>query len=239
MNLFEKKFIKNAAITHAIGVAEVTAIKKIHASQKIVRIPNGYSPGHTKDGNYNGSELIFGYCGRLNIKQKGLDLFLEAFKLYKKNGGLGKVVIIGNGKDRIKLEKIAVSLGIENFIYFKGALFGDEKISQLKKFTFFVHTSRWDGIPTGVLEAAGLGIPLFITQETNLMGYVQKYGAGICIQKACVGDILTSLDDAATLFKERKLFDVSNAAMKMVNDELNWSQIAKRYLNNMYLKIEI
>ena len=239
MNLFEKKFIKNAAITHAIGVAEVTAIKKIHASQKIVLIPNGFTPCHTKDANYNRSELVFGYCGRLSIKQKGLDIFLEAFTLYKKNGGIGKIVIIGDGNDRIKLEKIAINLGIENFINFKGALFGDEKINQLKKFTFFVHTSRWDVIPTGVLEAAGLGIPLFITQETNLLEYVQKYDAGICIPKASVENILSSLDDANALFKNRKLDEVSIAAMKMVNDELNWSHIAKRYLNNMYLKVKI
>ncbi len=86
--LFEKKIIKHAEAVHCIGASEVSALKSLISTAKTVLIPNGqnatgiaYSPVPKKA---NSEVLTFGFCGRIDIETKGLDLLLKGFSVYLK-----------------------------------------------------------------------------------------------------------------------------------------------------------
>ena len=53
----------------------------------------------------------------------------------------------------------------------------------MSEFDSFVLTSRWEGMPTVLLDAAALGIPLIVVPETNFAGYVKEFGCGLIIEK--------------------------------------------------------
>lgn len=97
--------------------------------------------------------------GRLAIKQKGLDLLISGFSEYRAAGGSGKLWLVGEGPDKCILEDMCEHNNIKNEVRFLGVKFGEEKIRVISRMDVFVHTSRWDGIPMSVLEAAGLSKP--------------------------------------------------------------------------------
>ena len=47
----------------------------------------------------------------------------------------------------------------------------------------FIHTSRFEGFPMALLEAAGLGLPLIVSEGTNFGNYVKKFNSGLVMSK--------------------------------------------------------
>ena len=163
LQFFEKPLVKRAKIVHAIGEGEISSIKKHFNVSKVTLVPNGFEqdqmPFIEKKLQRN-LRPVFGYCGRLVATHKGLDLLIEGFSRYRNNGGLGALWLIGDGPDKESLEKLCDELGVGNDVEFLGVKFGEDKLNFLGHMDVFVHCSRWDVLPTGVLEAAGMALPL-------------------------------------------------------------------------------
>ncbi|NIP32883.1 MAG: glycosyltransferase, partial [Aliifodinibius sp.] len=49
---------------------------------------------------------------------------------------------------RKTLSKHCEELSLENAVIFHGAKFEDEKLNLLAHMDVFIHTSRWEGLPT-------------------------------------------------------------------------------------------
>ena len=126
-------------------------------SRVITRIiPNGVSEEFfehpTKDGGY-----AF-FIGRIDIRQKGLDLLLEACK--KLRGRMPvKVVIAGNGPkdEERKLRKLIEDYGVGDDVEFIGRVDGERKAELLANCSFGIYPSRWEDFPLVPLEFAAFG----------------------------------------------------------------------------------
>lgn len=238
MALFEKFLIKNAAKIHAIGVKEIGAIKKIYENSVIEHIPNGQSLNEVVFEKVNSAEPnsrpLFGYCGRLALRHKGLDLLIESFSKYKNSGGKGELWIIGSGPDEDHLKVLVMNLNISKSVRFFGPLFGDEKYSHLDQIDVFVHTSRWDGIPTAVLEAAALRKMLVVSVETNLGEYVDKYKCGYVIRSNRPSNITNILQKIDEVYRNGQIGSYGEKSYLMINEDLNWRNINKRIVHNLY-----
>ncbi len=113
-------------------------------------------------------------------------------------------------------------------------MFGDIKLSHISEMDIFVHTSRWDVIPTATLEAACLGKPLLVSLETNMSGFVVKYGAGINLENNTYENIANAMEKFHKLFHESKINDWGEKSIRMVTNEFKWQNIATQMLNNLY-----
>lgn len=229
-SFFDSKVIQNADIIHLIGKTELNNYIK-NNNKNIKFIPNGCNIGN---GKLQERDLIFSYLGRLEIKQKGLDLLVKAFSNYKKNGGIGVLYIAGNGPDKKVIEDLIKDENVEKDVVFKGAVYDDKKWDFLRKSAFFLHPSLWDVVPTACMEAASCSVPLIITEETNLGEYVLKYQSGYIIDN----DVK---DLSKKLFLAEKLFDKSEDykrmcrnSYNMIHNELNWNNIGNRFINELY-----
>ncbi len=101
-------------------------------------------------------------AGRLDESQKDFKTLLKAFAIVKRNAKTEeRLVIIGKGPDRESLEALAQELGIADKVDFMG--FQDNPYYWMKRCSLFVHSSKFEGLPTVLIEAMILGKPIVAT----------------------------------------------------------------------------
>ncbi|HOL13816.1 MAG TPA: glycosyltransferase, partial [Bacillota bacterium] len=72
-----------------------------------------------------------------------------------------KLVILGEGPERGKLEHLVEELGLKDDVSMPG--FVENPYKYMRKSAVFVLSSRWEGLPTVLVEALALGIPVVST----------------------------------------------------------------------------
>ncbi|NLG65485.1 MAG: glycosyltransferase [Actinobacteria bacterium] len=72
-----------------------------------------------------------------------------------------RLVVFGIGEDRGKLTALCASLGVTSRVCLAG--FTPDPLGQLQRADVFVLSSRWEGLPTVLVEALACGIPVVST----------------------------------------------------------------------------
>ena len=99
------------------------------------------------------------YIGRLDIYQKGLDVLIDAFAKIKDKTDLN-LIIIGDGLQKYKLEKMIKQMKLEQRIRMVGRMNGDKKLSFISNSMFLCCPSRFEGDPIVSLESFACGKPI-------------------------------------------------------------------------------
>jgi glycosyltransferase involved in cell wall biosynthesis len=227
---WENWMLRNAAMLHVIGASERADLERRAPGQKMFLIPNGYSTDQINEWRGHRQEdrpAAIMFCGRHVIKQKGLDLLIEGFALYRMRGGTLRMVLIGDGPDHDFLVALAERLGVNEHIEWPGILSREKLTETLRGAAAFVHTSRFDVLPTSCLEAAGLSLPLFVSEETNFGDYIIPRNAGWLCRPNTPAAICDSLFAIERTPAEERL-SMGENARRMIEEELNWSAICKQ-----------
>lgn len=104
---------------------------------------------------------VFVTVGRL-IASKRHALLLRGFAAAKATGLAGfKLLVVGDGPERAKLEALAAGLGLTGEIEFLGAQKNVFKF--LKASGCFVYASQVEGFPNALIEAVTCGVPVVTT----------------------------------------------------------------------------
>lgn len=224
----ESYILRKAQAIHFLGETQYNAIDSLLEVPHKKLIPNGQNLNElifSQSETPSGQHPIFSFCGRLDQDHKGLDFLLDGFARYKEEGGMGTLWLIGDGQDRKKLEAQATILEIEKSTIFWGAKYGDEKLNLLTQSDAFVHLSRYEGLPTGVLEAAGLGLPCILTSATNLGFQFAEAGAGIHVQNTQPDTVCKAFKEIEHLHKTGLLARMGHKAKKLIEQVYNWDTI--------------
>ncbi len=230
-NFVEKTILKNAKAVHLLGKSEVKNVANLLPGlSNTVMIPNGQNLSQIPVINFNKAlrkSPIFGFLGRLDKNHKGLDLLIDAFAIFINNGGKGTLEFVGNGDDMADLKAQAKKLGISKKLTFHGAKFGDEKFAYLANFDVFVHTSRMEGFPTAVLEAAAMSLPCLCSEETNANDYLRAANAGYPYNPNTVDEICKMLAAAEKDFYNKDINIKGKNARKMIETVFTWEKVAQ------------
>lgn len=97
--------------------------------------------------------------GRLT-PQKDFPTLIRAFALLRQERS-ARLMILGEGEERLKLETLMRQMGLEQDVSFPG--FVENPFKFMKKAKVFVLSSRWEGLPTVLIEALALGTPVVST----------------------------------------------------------------------------
>lgn len=97
--------------------------------------------------------------GRLD-KQKDFPNLIRAFGLVRRQLAC-KLLILGEGEQRPYLENLICKLNLENDVSLPG--FVDNPYAFLKRAQVFVLSSVWEGLPTVLIEALALEVPVVST----------------------------------------------------------------------------
>jgi len=98
--------------------------------------------------------------GRL-ISRKGFCDLLKAFCLIC-DKWLARLVLIGEGEDRMRLEKLTEELNLKNKVLFLG--YQENPFKYISRAAVFVLPSLWEGFGNVIIEAMACGIPVISTR---------------------------------------------------------------------------
>ena len=96
-------------------------------------------------------------AGRLS-KQKDIQTLIKAFHLFSKKKTNYKLIIMGEGKLKVKLLELCNKLKIFKKVIFKNFVKNPKKLISLSK--VYVCTSLYEGLPNSIIEALNFGTPV-------------------------------------------------------------------------------
>lgn len=202
--------------------------------------PNGIDPSDETASLGNKTYYVGTFIGRYSIWQKGLDLLIQAIKKEKKVLEEHRIIFelygpderTGSSQDIVELVK---ENKLEKLVNINGPVFDAEKKKILLNSDFFIHTSRFEGMPMSVLEALSYGLPCVVTQGSNLRDDVEIYDAGWGAADK-VEDIAKALKNVA---QNLNLLQVKGANSIELAKKYSWNSIAKEsheYFMNLLKK---
>jgi glycosyltransferase involved in cell wall biosynthesis len=103
--------------------------------------------------------LVFVAAGRLR-PQKDFPTLLRAFARVRSRRG-ARLIILGEGSERSTLEQLAEELGVGSDVDLPGAT--ENPYAYMARATAFVLSSRWEGLPTVLVEALKCRAPIIAT----------------------------------------------------------------------------
>jgi glycosyltransferase involved in cell wall biosynthesis len=146
--------------------------------------------------NSDGAPVI-GALGRM-VELKGFEYLLEAVKIVNDSGITARLIMIGKGELLEALKVKAEELGIGDRVEFLG--FVGNPFAYLARCDLFVLSSLYEGLPSTLIEAMALGLPVISTRcPTGPEEIIDDEKSGILVpmadSKAIAGAILRVLID--------------------------------------------
>lgn len=129
----------------------------------------------------NGKENMLLFVGRL-VVEKGVDKMLKVWsEVSKKLSADWQFVIVGDGPERTKLEKLSAQLKLEN-IHFEG--FQDPK-AYYERAKIFLMMSKYEGWPLTLCEAMSQGVvPIVLNSFSAAEDIVKDGSNGLLVPDA-------------------------------------------------------
>ncbi len=217
-------FIGKAAAIQCLSQRELESTR--FGKKKFIGTNGIFIPEKQKD-SFREEKRRIVYIGRLDAYHKGLDLLVEGVKLAK-NALIERgatVDIYGpdlNGR-LAHLEGLIEENGVGDIVTLHPPVSGKEKEDILLNSDIFIQTSRFEGMPMGILEAMSYGLPCLITEGTTLGETVANGDAG-WVAKTTAEDIASKLTEA---------IQATDAPQKAANaralaeSKFSWTAIAK------------
>ncbi|HIH71972.1 MAG: Glycosyltransferase, family 1 [Thermococcales archaeon 44_46] len=174
-------------------------------------------------------DIIF--AGRL-IKEKNVELLIRAVKLLKAEMPDVRVLIIGDGPQRERLEKLVREFGLTENVYFRGFLDEHEKlISYVKSSKVFVLPSIREGFGITALEANASGIPVVtVISPLNAVKDLVIPGYNGFLAFSTPNSLANSILEGLLYYKKLKKNCINNAK------GYDWDNIA-RLTENFYERV--
>ena len=235
--LLFNSFIDNAKKINYLSIQEKqnSAFKKVDSfiSTNGVEV-NALTPeDFKKDG------IVITYIGRIDILHKGLDIMVLATKsiesFLRDNSVQINIYGPGNINQINKLNNTIINNNLNDIIKLNDKVVGKRKEDILLNSTFYIQSSRSEGMPVGILEALSFGIPCIITEGTNLGDFVNNYDAG-WVSKTNADALSEKIREAIEnidTFKQK-----SDNAKRLVKEKFDWEKITTNVLDEFSLIVK-
>jgi glycosyltransferase involved in cell wall biosynthesis len=149
------------------------------------------------------------YIGRL-VKVKGVDLLIQAVA---KNAEERSVVldVVGDGEERMNLEKLAEKLGITENVQFHGRQSDVTKF--LKKSDIFVYPSVWQEVfGISIVEAMAHGLPCIANNVGGIPEIIEDGKNGFLTKEPTASGLADAIRRVTALYENGGIEEVSRNA---------------------------
>jgi len=209
----------------AVSRASADLLSSLVPPEKIVVIPNGvdterFSPRTPPS--LNSNEKMVLACGRL-VKAKGFDLLIRAAAELK--SVQVKFVIVGTGKQKKELLKLARELEVEKKVIFLGSVPYEELPGVYASSDVVVVPSRKEAASRVVLEAMASGKPVVASRTGGIKEFIRDGEWGFFFEPGNFRDLAQKL---LTLLSDKKLALKMGRRGREEAEKYSWRNIATR-----------
>jgi glycosyltransferase involved in cell wall biosynthesis len=134
--------------------------------------------------------LLLGACGRLSA-EKGFEHLILAVDLLLGEGNAARLVILGEGDQRPKLQALIDCLGRQDRIRLAG--YQDDLGTWYQALDIFAPSSLREGLPNVVLEAMAWRLPVMATRIAGVPAAVQDHVSGLLVPPGDVASMAGAL----------------------------------------------
>ena len=214
----EEQYINAVDMVVTVSEGCKNSLKNIfpYASEKIVYLQNPSSVSFIKRlsdefypkeyVDYDGKIIVS--VGRLH-EQKGYDIAIDAAKIMKENGLNYKWYIVGEGKERKKLEKMILRYKLSEFVFLLGIR--ENPYPYMKNADILCQPSRFEGKSVVLDECKVIGTPILITNYSTASDQICNGENGIIV--------------------ELNPYDLANGLIEILSDNKKLKRIRRKLLN--------
>lgn len=230
---FFGKWIEHFASRLTPDLVAVSALTKknlesLGISDESIRIiSNGIDPGRIAGIAPSAEECDVIFAGRL-IKEKNVDMLIEAVDYLRGTVPDVKCSIVGDGPEKERLVELAGNRGLMENIRFSGFMGYEEIISHIKSSKVLVLPSNREGFGMVVIEAYACGTPVVtIKSKRNAASSLVAEGTGFVVNPNAeeLGDaIRTIVTDAglrnkmvASALEAVREYDWDNKVLELIS----------------------
>lgn len=226
-----KSAYKNASALIGISSAACESVKRFCSGKAVKKIPSAHSNLEpdlkvSKEirsrWKTNSNTVIIGHAGALKDSHKGQSVLIEAGLHLKKTGANFKIVFLGDGPDRNRLEKKSEEL---DFVQFEGHVTQIE--NYIAAMDLFVFPSHHEGLGSVLLDVMSLGVPIIATRVGGIPDIITNE-TGTLVDPNSANQIEGVIHDFM-LFRER-YFAIARKA-KANSIAMSPSKMAEKYMS--------
>ncbi|MGA7799799.1 MAG: glycosyltransferase family 4 protein [Gammaproteobacteria bacterium] len=211
LNRYVQARLPTALLKRALGPVDCTCVltdwwkarlTSVYHSGIVTVVPNPMPPDLERTAEQYGgphrtpsSEVRLLAMARL-VAGKGVDVAIRALALLPERV---RLVIGGDGPERVVLTRLASELGVAGRVEFKGWVGGEDKARLLADADIFCLPSTYDAFPMSMVEAMAYGIPVVAARWGGIPDVVPHGRAGFLAdapEPECVAEAVRPLLDA-------------------------------------------
>jgi len=121
--------------------------------------------------NIEDGKFVIGHIGRFD-EAKNQSFLIDIFKVYHQKNNNSILLLIGDGKLKISLEKKAEALGLKEKVYFLGVRRDANELYMVMD--FFIFPSIYEGLPLTLIEAQVSGLSSLISDTITAEVKISK-----------------------------------------------------------------
>jgi colanic acid/amylovoran biosynthesis glycosyltransferase len=138
------------------------------------------------------------FVGRMS-RIKGVDVLLQAFARARDAAPGARLILVGDGDQRARLERMTHDLGLDDAAEFPGFLSQDEVRARLAGADVLALASFAEGVPVVLMEAQAAGVPVI---ASRIAGIEELVVDGVTGFVCPAGDVATVADRLGRLLRD-------------------------------------
>lgn len=158
--------------------------------------------------------------------EKGLDRLIRAMPLVKRQVPDSALLLVGDGRERPRLERLAEELGVRDRIRFAGSVPPPEVKHHLGLASVFALPSRVEGLGSSFLEAMACGLPIVAGPVGGIPDFLEDGKTGLF----CEPENPASLSEKIVrLLRDDALASrLGRAGWQLVRERYQWDAASER-----------
>ena len=240
--MLEKYLFAKSDVVVAVSLSDCSFLKNNYGLKNCTYIPNGIEIENPdsidkysvrEELNLPRDKFLVVTVARFDF-QKGYDVLVEGIKgvedIARQKGVI--FVLVGGGVEEERIKKKVKDLGIEDLFIFTGEVPNGK--DYIKAADIFLLTSRWEGLPTVVIEAGMLKKPVIASLAPGTVDIVKHEETGVGFENENPQALSEALE--SVLKGKYDLNKLAQNLHRMVMQNFTVELTMKRYLN-LYKKV--
>ena len=174
------------------------------------------------------------HFGRMR-RYKAIDVVIRALVVVRRSVPDARLVIIGDGPDRPRLEALVHRLDLAGAVEFAGRMSGEAMVRMLNRCHVFLNASPKEGWGLTVVEANACGVPVVGSDRPGLRDSIQDGITGFLVP---YGDVGAFARRTVELLTDASLHERMSAAGEAWARTLTWERTADE-MERVFLRASV